>query len=52
MPNFDNGLTKEQQKSLTESALDNYTNYDYSIINDGTLENLNEKIIKMLKEMN
>lgn len=51
-PNFDNGLTKEQQKSLTESALDNYTNYDYSIINDGTLENLNEKIIKMLKEMN
>lgn len=51
-PNFDNGLTKEQKNSLTESALDNYTNYDYSIVNDGTLENLNEKIIKMLKEMN
>jgi len=50
-PNFDNGLTKEQQKSLTESALDNYTDYDYSIINDGTLENLNEKIIKMIEEM-
>lgn len=50
-PNYDNGLTDEQKKSLTESALDSYDDYDYRLINDGTLEDLKYKIINMLGEM-
>lgn len=51
-PNFDNNLTAEQKKTLTEIGLDNYDNYDYKIINDGTLDNLQIKVIKMLEEIN
>lgn len=50
-PNFENNLTIEQQKSLTEVGLDNYHNYDYTIINDSTLEDLRNKVVKMLEEM-
>lgn len=50
-PNYDNGLTEEQKQSLTESALNNYENYDYKLINDGTIEDLENKIINMLGEM-
>jgi hypothetical protein len=49
-PNFDNGLTEEQKNHPTETALDNYNNYDYELINDGTLDDLNNKVIKMAKE--
>lgn len=52
-PNFDNGLTEEQKKHRTETDLDDYENYDYVIENDGTLEELKEKIKTILqKEMN
>lgn len=50
-PNFDNGLTEEQKNHITETDLDDYTNYDYEIINDGTLEDLNNKVIEILKEV-
>ena len=48
-PDFDNGLTLEQQNHPSEIALDNYHNYDYEIINDGTLEQLNDKLVKMME---
>ena len=48
-PNFDNGLTEEQKNHLTETGLDNYNNYDYIIENDGTIENLKDKIEKILE---
>lgn len=47
--NFDNGLTDEQKKHYTEIALDNYENFDYIVINDGTIEDLNQKIDKILE---
>lgn len=50
-PNYDNGLTDEQKKSLTESALNNYEKYDYKLINDSTIDDLENKIINMLGEM-
>ena len=49
-PNFDNGLTLEQQNHPSEIALNSYQNYDYEIINDSTLEELNEKIVKIMEE--
>lgn len=49
-PNFDNGLTEEQKKHRTETDLDDYENYDYVIENDGNLEELNKKIIKIIKQ--
>lgn len=38
-PNFDNGLTEEQKKHPSETALDNYP-MEYELINDGDLEKL------------
>ena len=48
-PNFDNGLTKEQQQHFTEIDLDDYNCFDYTIINDGTIEDLNKKFEDLMK---
>ncbi len=50
-PNFVNELTDKQKKHITEHALENYKNYDYLIKNDGDLNNLKEKIITLIKEV-
>lgn len=50
-PNFDNGLTEEQKKHITETGLDNYSNYDYVIENDSTIESLKEKVEKIIMEV-
>ena len=50
-PNFDNGLTDEQKVHPTETALDDYSNYDYVISNDGSIDELKDKVIKILKEV-
>lgn len=50
-PNFDNGLTEEQKKHFTEIDLDDYPNFDYKIINDGTLEELKIKVEKIIEEV-
>lgn len=50
-PNFDNGLTEEQKKHPTEVDLDDYDKYDYEIINDGTIEDLKQKVYKILEEV-
>ena len=49
-PNFDNGLTEEQKMHRTEIDLDDYENYDYTITNDGTLEELEEKVRNIVEQ--
>lgn len=44
-----NNLTEDEKKHITETALDNYQNYDYKIENDGTKEELKDKIFEVLK---
>lgn len=48
-PNFDNGLTEEQKKHPTEIDLDDYDKYNYEIINDGSLEELNKKTEQLVE---
>ena len=48
-PNFDNGLSVEQQKHATEIALDNYDKIDHVLLNDGTLEDLEKKIEDLME---
>ncbi len=50
-PNFDNGLTEEQKRHFTEVDLDDYDKYDYKLVNDGTLEDLKEKVHNLLEEI-
>lgn len=47
--NFEDGLTEEQRKHYTEIALDNYNKFDYIVMNDGTIENLKEKVNNILE---
>ena len=49
-PNFDNGLTEEQRKHPSETALDNYP-MEYELINDGNLEKLLETTRTFLKNI-
>ncbi len=42
-PDFDNKLTVEQKKHITETDLEDYDKFDYTIVNDGTVANLMEK---------
>lgn len=46
--NYENNLTKEQKKHLTETDLDNFTNFDYIVENN---EKLEDEIIKILSEV-
>ncbi len=50
-PSFENNLTKDERKHITETALDNYNDYDYIIENSGTIEELNEKVKKIVSEV-
>lgn len=47
--NFETELTGLQQKHATETALDNYTDYDYVVIND-TLEQYEKDIYEVYKK--
>ena len=42
-------LSKEEQNHITETELDNYTNFDYIINNDNNIDNEIEKILKGMK---
>lgn len=44
-------LTKKEQSHITEIGLDNYNDFDYIIENNGTIEELKNKAIDLLKEM-
>lgn len=47
--NFDSELTTEEQKHSTETAMDNYNDYDY-IIENNTLDKLREDIYRVYEE--
>jgi len=49
--NFDNGLSIKEKHHETEVALDNYSNYDYTIVNDGSLSDLRDKVDKCLESL-
>jgi dephospho-CoA kinase len=44
-------LTEEEKHHPTEIDLDNYTNFDIIVENNGTLENLNEKAIDIANKV-
>ena len=50
-PNFDNNLNSSERMHLTETALDDYDDYDYVISNDASIEDLNNKIKKIVDEV-
>lgn len=50
-PNYTNKLTKEQRKNSSETDLDNCGFWDFKVINDSTLENLDKTVDKMLGVM-
>ena len=50
-PDFENNLTNIQKSHVTEVGLDNYTNYDYTIMNDGTLDELRDKVYELIERI-
>jgi hypothetical protein len=45
-----NNLTEEYKHSIMETSLDNYENFKYIIDNDGTLEDLREKVKGIIRK--
>lgn len=50
-PNFENNLNDIQRKHVTEVALDNYNDYDYILVNDGSINDLNDKIKQIIDKV-
>ena len=50
-PDFENNLNSKERKHITETALDGYNSYDYTLVNDGTIEDLNYKVINIVNEV-
>jgi hypothetical protein len=48
-PDLISNLSEEEQKHITETALDNYKDYDYEIINT-TIEQLENDARELVKE--
>ena len=44
-------LTDSQKANITETALDNFNDYDIVINNNGTLEELEQKAVDIIKEV-
>jgi len=51
-PEFVSELSSDNKKHATETSLDNFDNYDYKITNDGTLDDLKNKVINLLDNLN
>lgn len=49
--NFETTLNEKETKHATETALDEFNDYDYIIENDGTIEELEEKVEKLVKKV-
>lgn len=47
--NIDNHLSKEQKNHITEIGLDAYSDFDYIIDNNGTYDELENKVYRILK---
>lgn len=46
---FENELSQKEKNNITETALDEFNDYDYIVENNGTIEQLEEKINKILE---
>ena len=46
-PNFDNGLSDLEKQHFTETDLDDFNDYDYKIVNDKKVEDLENKLVDM-----
>jgi len=42
-------LSEKQKNNITETALDNYNDYNYIVLNNGSLEELENKIIDIIE---
>ena len=49
-PNFQTDLTEQEQNDISEIDLDNYTDYDYKIVNNN-LENLEKETKRICIEV-
>lgn len=47
-PDFISTLTKEEQSHILETALDDYSNFDYIIKNDGDILKLEKKALEII----
>lgn len=47
--NFDNGLSLKQKNDITELDVDNFNNFDYIVKNNGSLEELENEILKIVR---
>lgn len=50
-PGFDNGLSEAQKQHISETDLDDYTDWSYVIYNDSTLLDLNNAVSEMLAQL-
>lgn len=50
-PDFESSLSSNEKKHITEVALDNYNDYEYIVNNDGSFDDLNKKIVKIVDEV-
>ena len=50
-PDFINKLDEQEKIHHTEKALDDYDKFDYFIMNDGSVDELNSKIINIIDEV-
>lgn len=48
---FESPLSSEERRHLTETALDDYDDFDYIIRNDGTISDLEEKVSKIVRKV-
>lgn len=49
--NFETNLTADEQMHSTETALDGFNDYDFILENDGTIEDLNDKVKKIVEKV-
>lgn len=49
--NFETSLSVDEQKHSTETALDGFNDFDYVIENNGSIDDLNEKVKTIVKEV-
>ncbi|MBR3210230.1 MAG: hypothetical protein IKF82_08230 [Bacilli bacterium] len=50
-PNFETSLTSKEKAHSTETALDEFDDYDFKIVNDSTIDELNGKVFDMVKKV-
>lgn len=49
-PQLNNELSLSEQQHKSEIDLDDYMGYDYTIVNDGTLNDLEKEVYKIIKK--